>query len=494
MTLAEGRLKELENPALSADERALLRCRLAAEFIYTGQYEDARKVLGGFWRGVGQRPDMEGLEESTAAEVLLQVGALSGWIGASRQVQGAQESAKDLISESAALFEKLGEPGRVAAARSDLAVCYWREGAYDEARVLLTEAATQAGDDAGLRAKIVLRLVVVEACAGRYSEALLLLTDSTLLFERSTDHAVKGRFHNELAIVLQELGAAERRRDYFDRAIIEYTAAIYHYEQAGHERYKATNENNLAFLLTRLGRYRDAHGQLDHAGATLRRLNDAGLLAQVDETRARVFIAEKKYGEADRVVTRAIQALEKGGGSALLADALTTHGVVLARLGDNERSINILRRAADVAEGVGALSNAGLAVVTLIEEHGPRRELSQMELYKLYRRADRLLKDTQDAEHISRLRACARIVLRRLIGGRLRDRGFRLSEAVHEFEARFIEQALEETGGIVTRAAKLLGMRHQSFISMLNARHKQLLGKRTPPEKHPRSIIKEPKE
>ena len=137
--------------------------------------------------------------------------------------------------------------------------------------------------------------------------------------------------------------------------------------------------------------YQQAHGRPDHDGRVLERLKDAGLLAQVDETRARVFIAEQKYREANGVIASAIQTLEKGGESALLADALTAQGIVWARLGVNDNQTSILRRAMDVAEEVGSLSNAGLAALTLIEEQGARR-LLPTELYNVYRRADRLLK------------------------------------------------------------------------------------------------------
>jgi tetratricopeptide (TPR) repeat protein len=488
MNLADERLKELEDPSLTANERTLLRCKVAADLIHTGQYETAREALGELWRGIGERPNVEGLSERATAEALLQAGALSGWIGASRQIAGAQAAAKNLIGESAALFQKIGEADRAAAARSDLAVCYWREGSYDESRAILNDAYTSAGSDES-RAKIILRLGVVESSAGRYTDAFRLLTDSALLFEQSTSHALRGRFHNELAIVLRRLGTAEGNAGYFDRAIIEYTAAIYHYEQARHERYKATNENNLAFLLYKLGRYDDAHAHLDRARRTLRRLNDAGLLAQVDETRARVLVAEKKYREANGIIAGAVQTLEKGGESALLTDALAVQSVVWARTGVHESSLNILRRAIEVAEAVGALSNAGLAALTLIEEHGARR-LTQSEIYNVYRRADRLLKETQDAEDITRLRACARIVMRRLSGTRLHDKNFTLYGAVHEFEAKYIEQALEEADGSVTQAAKLLGLPHQSLTAMLQTRHKRLSKKRTPVKRRRRSIVK----
>lgn len=78
MTLADGRLRELDNPSLTADERALLRSEAAADLIHKGQYEAAREALGELWRGTGARPNVEGLADRTAAEVLLQAGVLSG--------------------------------------------------------------------------------------------------------------------------------------------------------------------------------------------------------------------------------------------------------------------------------------------------------------------------------------------------------------------------------------------------------------------------------
>src|SRR3954466_7255789 len=65
---------------------------------------------------------------------------LTGWIGSAKQIEGAQELAKNLISESIRSFEALRGVERIAEAQSDLAVCYWREGAFDDARVLLYEA------------------------------------------------------------------------------------------------------------------------------------------------------------------------------------------------------------------------------------------------------------------------------------------------------------------------------------------------------------------
>jgi DNA-binding NtrC family response regulator len=138
--------------------------------------------------------------------------------------------------------------------------------------------------------------------------------------------------------------------------------------------------------------------------------------------------------------------------------------------------------------------NAGLAALAIIEEHGARRVLSRAELYDLYRRADELLKGTQDAEDVARLRACSRIVMQRLSDVHLHDKNFSLYGAVHELEAKLIEQALEETSGSVTRAAKLLGLKHQTLIAKLKTQHRGLQDKRAPAGKRRKSIIKEPKE
>jgi tetratricopeptide (TPR) repeat protein len=334
-----------------------------------------------------------------------------------------------------------------------------------------------------------IRRTVVEIWENRYYEALSILKEAEPVFASAGD-ALKGRWHGQMALILIRLALVEGDTDYADRAIIEFTAAIYHYEQAGHERYCATNLNNLAMTLYKLGRYREAHKSLDRAQLIFTKLKDAGSLAQADETRARVLVAEKKYRDADRIIGSVIKTFEAGGESALLADALTVQGVVWARLGGFAGSINILRRAVDVAQQSGALTQAGQAALTLIEEHGATWRLPESEVIKVYSRADGLLRDTQDAEDITRLRACARIVIRRLSGMQLHDKNFSFYSAVQEVEARLIEQALELEGGSVTRAAQRLGLKRQSLAHMLQVRHKKLLDKRTPPIPRGRGIIK----
>lgn len=491
MPLADERLKEPDSPALDADERALSRCGVAAEFVDAGQYEEAREALGELWRGLGERPEVETLGPATAAEVLLQCGTLSGWLGSAPNTSGTQEKAKDLLSEALREFQSRGERRKASETQYELGMCYWRLGAYDQARAILGEALEGLSDsDTELRAKILIRHALVEVWTGRCYDAWSMLKEAQPFFESCGD-AIKGRWHGQLGVVLMTLSTTERRSDYADKAVMEFTAAISHYEQAKQERHCATNLNNLAFLLYKSGRYTEAHGQLDRAQAIFNKLKDPGNLAQVGQTRACVLVAERKYPEANRIIANVVQTFDRNGESALLADALTVQGVVWARLGSFDLSLDVLRRAVNIAYDAGALANAGLAALTLIEEHGAER-LSDAELYVLYQCADDLLRNTQNVADIARLRVCASTVARRVSGPRLHDKDFTFHGAIYDLEVKFIERALSEAGGSVTRAAKLLGMRYQSLANLLNTKHKMLLKKRTPVKKRRRSIMRKP--
>ncbi|HYP00398.1 MAG TPA: tetratricopeptide repeat protein [Pyrinomonadaceae bacterium] len=502
MTLAETLVKHLENRTLSSDELAQLRCQIAADFEHKGDYESAREALAELWQGMGERPSLKGLSELTAAEVLLRAGSLSGYLGSVGQIEGAQEKAKDLISESIRRFQALGEITRVAAAQSELGFCYRRAGAYDDARVVYQEALKGLADgiEIELRAKILLRLVIVESLSGRYNDSLRILTDETEFFQKSTNDFLKGKFHNELALTLMFLGEAEHRPDYLDRSIIEFTAASFHFEQAGHTSYRARAENNLGFLLHTVGRHDEAHEHLTRARHLFISLNDRGSVAQVDETRARVLLAQGKMREAESAIREAVRVLSTGGEQGLLAEALTTQGRILSKIGNFVESLDTLRSAADLGEQAGAVEDAGRALLTLIEEHAER--ISEHDMLETYLRANNLLKETQDAETISRLRACAVGIVsaRRAVLSQRRVRSlvdfwanFDLNEVVHAYEARYVRRALIDSQGSITRAARLLGLHHHATLAAMldeaRGRHKELAHLRTPPETRKQSII-----
>jgi tetratricopeptide (TPR) repeat protein len=434
MTLRTSLLRQLENPTLSRDRRAELRCQLAKELEERGDYEDARSAMGTLWQYIGDRPKVKDLETNTAAEVLLRAGVLTGWLGDKHQITNAQEIAKNLISESISLFESVNDSKKILEARSELAYCYWREGAYDEARVMLRDVISRLSIDSELKAKAVLRSAIVERGASQYGKALGILTNNAPLFEKIKNHTIKGGYHNALAMVFRNLGTIEKREDYIDRAFVEYTAASFHFEEARHKCYSANVENNLGFLHFKAGRFKEAHRHLDRARYLLATLKDKGTIAQVDETRARVFLAQRNYAEAEKVARSAVRTLEKGGRQSLLAEALTTQAIALAHLDYSEQARTNFLRAIELAQQAGA-----------------PYKVAETELRKI---------DERLAQH--------------------RKQAASLGEEMRQHEHDLIKQALLSTQGILTQAAEILGISYQRLDYLIEHRHQDLLKVRTP--------------
>jgi CheY-like chemotaxis protein/predicted negative regulator of RcsB-dependent stress response len=492
MIISSQLLREIADPRLTHDERARLRCCLAKELEDVGNYEAAREAMGELWLEVGGRPVLGELSEATATEVLLRVGTLSGWLGSTKQIEGAQETAKNLITESIHRFEALQDTGKVAEGQMELGHCYWREGAFNEARIWLKEALDRLRDNDGeVKAVTLLRLATVERSAKRFHDALRIHLEAAPLFEKITNHAHQGKFYNGFGFLLRNLGTAEHRPDYIDQALIEYTAASYHFQQAGHTRYQACVENNLGFLFLTIKKFAEAHEHLDRAQALFTSMKDSVHTAQVDDTRARVMLAEGRTTEAEKLVRVAVQILERGDQQSLLAEALTTHGIVLARMGSHEPAREKLQRAVEVAQSAGDTEAEGLAVLTIIEELG--EDLATEELTPTYDRAFELLSRSGNQEYKDRLLEASRRVL--FLIGQLptppKWEGFNLYKAVLRYEARIIERALRETRGVVSRAAELLGIRRQRLDAMLKGkgRHTALAHLRTQLERRPRSLM-----
>ena len=486
---------------LALSERASLCCRLAKQLEKAGEYEAACEALSEFWPERVGTPKLKGLDQATAAEVLLRVGALAGWLSSTDHAEGSQEKAKNLITRSVDMFEELGHSEGVAEARSDLALCYWREGSFDEARIHLANAIGCAGDeDSEIKAVILIRAGMVEVEARRFNAAFRFYDEAAPLLERSSDHSLRGSFHSQLALLCNNLAATDQRDDYVDRALIEFAAASFHFEQAGHARYGACTENNLAFLFLTIGKFDEAHAHLDRARNLLFGMKDSVDVARVDDTRARTLLAEGRLREAERFARAAVNTLEKGDEQALLAEALTTHGIALARMGTHPRARTLLQRAIEVAETAGDLEGAGRAHLSIIEELG--EQTSPTELASIYQSAADLLQRSQDPSVGKRLIACARKVIEALGASEGGEReasehsweGFSFKAKILDCERALIERALRDANGSVTRAARLLGFKHhQSLISLINSRHKELLKTRTAVRKRRRHIFSKPR-
>lgn len=464
MDLTNQMIRRIENPSINASERARLRCQLAKELAESGNYEAAREAMGTLWTRIGDRPALEGLDKFAAAEVLLRVGILSGLIGSAHQVEGTQEIAKDLISESKRVFEELKAEEKVIDAQIDLAICYWREGALDEARILFKEVLSRI-DDGNIEQKgrALLNSSAVEVSAMQFKDALSILTEASSLLDDIDNQFLKGNLHNQLAIVLKKLSVSENRADYIDRALVEYSMASYYFEQIGHSRFRARVENNLGSLLFITGKYKEAHEHLDWAQRLFKSVKDSGSIAQVNDTQARVFLAQGRKAEAEKFARAAVRTLEKGDELSLFAEALTTHGTALARLGRVVEARAALERALEVAEQASDNESVGLAAITIIEELGERISVDEMQA--LYERADAVLINSQNTETLGRLRSCARRII---VKGRVRPA---------EFSAPSFIYADARTGELLRAAHLVAGTQGAVLITGETGTGKEVLAR-----------------
>lgn len=483
---------------LPINEQARLKCDLSKELEKIGEYDKAYEALVGFWPDRTRPPIGDGLDESTKAEVLLRCGALAGWLGGADPKEGTLANAKDLLTQSFEIFQSLGQSHKIAETQGDLALCYWREGAYDEARINLQDALNRLGQkDLELKAVLLIRSGIVEVDSGQFSEAFRFYNSVPPLLEQIGDDALKGSFHISFAVLFRKLAEAQNNRDHIDHALIEYAAASFHFEQVGNKRAVARVEGNLGFLYLTLRRYQDAHSHLIRARKLFIELEDVGTVAQVDETRARTMLAEGNLREAERIIKAAVRVLERGGQQALLAEALTTQGTIMGRMGNYARARVLLQRAIDVAETCGDLEAAGRARLSIIEELN--NQTQPRELAATFHEAATLLQKSQDVAAGRRLLDGGLKTINALLEEREEGTeppadnswtGFSLKREMKKIEARLIQHALRDAGGSVSKASRMLGFKHhQSLISLLENRHKELAGLRSTRRQRRRTLI-----
>ena len=468
---------------MTPNERAQFICERALELRDKGDYTGAQDVMRPLWNGVGDRPDIEGLRPTVAAEVLFCAGILTSLIGSRDEVKEANEWARDLLTESITYYESLQDGLRIAAVHAELGYCYWRAGALEEARIWFTEAIDHLPFEGYTRANALFGLSVVEWSASRFKESLRILTENALLFKKINNHALKGVYHMQVGLALRNLATPETQSVEFSRVLWEYTEADKHFKAAHNKMFRAHNLNNISYVLRDQSRFQEAHEYLDHARRLTVSVKNKVKTAQVDESRAQLFIAEGKYVEAECAARQAVKTFQKSGHEFFLAEALTTHGIALARLGNTGCAQLAIQRAIEVAHQAGSLNRAGIAALTLIEEVS---DLSADMLSAAYEQAVEWLEQAQSQALLLRFKAAGKKLALRLrteaqtspTETLLKRR--KCKEELLQIEEERIRKALAEANGSVTHAAPLIGVTYPGLIYIIKSRHPHLLDERTP--------------
>jgi tetratricopeptide (TPR) repeat protein len=402
-----GRPDTVSFDTIQENERVLMCCTIAREKIEIGNYDAGCRVLGPWWK-FGEWPNQNGLSDMAAAELLLIAGSLTDSIARAKRIVGGQRLAEALISGAIALFDRTPEISKATEARIELGCCYYHQGLFDLAHSTLGTCVASLGEeDYELKSVALFRLAIVERHCGRLNEALALLDEVTCL-ENIITPWTKGRFWGEMANTLKDFAIAQDRTQDFDRALNYYQKAAFQFEQLGNLRYVAVVENNRGYLLLSLKRFEESRSHLERARNLFDRLGDTVGCAQVDETLSQLYLTSKQYQLADRSIKLAVGTLEGSGEDALLAEALTTQGLVLCRLGHRQNAKPILERARRVAERCGNHEGAGRALLILIEEMC--EQLADDERREIGAQASQLLANSQQQGTRERLKKCLEMI------------------------------------------------------------------------------------
>ncbi len=402
-------LRPIDNsaPTLNVHEKVLASCVSARESIESGDYDSGCAALSAWW-SIGKWPEQTGLNIEAAAELLFTSGLLTALIASTKQSPGGQKPAEGLLHGSISLYEQLGWKNRVAEARIELACCYFWQGLFDLARQIGRSALELISpDDYELLSVGLIRLALVEHHSGRLHDALGLL-QQVEPFVGKLRPWNKGRFHVEYATTLKDLGIAEGKNNYFERSLGHYEEALKEFEYLGNRRFVAIVENNWGFLLASLKRFEQAKEHLVRANKLFEGFGDQVRRAQVDETIAQMYLGCHQYELAAQSIKSAVATFEGSSEDALLAESLTTQGLILCRLGRRHEAKPVIERARRVAERCGDRETAGRALLIMIEEMCD--QLADDERREIGAQANQLLANSQQAATRERLRKCQQII------------------------------------------------------------------------------------
>ena len=387
---------------LTETEEVQILCAVARDQIAIGNYEAANLILRTFITE-GSWPRLDRLNPHTAADLLLTVGTLLGCVAGTKRVVHGHKHAEIFLSGSIALFEQLGIKTRSVEARIELTRCFYRQGAFDIARSMLSDALSDLPEDElELRTSCLALWGAVERDSGRLVDALNKLREA--LTVGAIGDSLTARSYHELAITLKDFTMSEGIGAWADEAKLYFEKTLYVCEAIGNHRYAAAVENNFGFLLLSLGSFEAAEQHLLRSKRFFACLSDRIRQAQVNETLARLYLETKQFVAAQTVIQQAVETLECTDGEVLLAEALTTRGLVAAKQGHPIDARKSLEAAYRVAERCRCDDHAGRALLVLLEELG--ESLDQTEKITATEKLQKLLGNTQQTGLQVRVQKC----------------------------------------------------------------------------------------
>jgi tetratricopeptide (TPR) repeat protein len=329
-------------------------CEQVSVLEAVGQHEEAEGILGEVWPSVFADPQVESLPPHLQALSLVRIAALISSSGSTRRLPNAQERARGLAQRARDIAAQLDDRHGQAEALCELGRIERRMGNTREGLRLLDRALELASDggDRYLLGRIQLRRAIYENAEQNFATSLSILQDSALLFDAPLwdaptrdlkKLALVGDYFNTRGLVHRNLALQERSWEFFDAGYRDLTAAQFFFSQAGHNRYEAAALNNLALFALVHHDFIKAYEYIDRARLKLKFPTDVVFIVQVEETRARIFAAEGRFEDAERVIEQAVEILKETSDTGLLQEVLVVRDTIFSARNNPAEANRILK-------------------------------------------------------------------------------------------------------------------------------------------------------
>lgn len=336
-----------------------------SEAEMNGDYSRAYQLLSVFWNDFRIQPNTAELSEDIVAEVFLRCGSIAGYLGRSRQISGAQDVSRNLLSEAKQKFLQLDLKAKVAECDNYLALSYERVGDVKNARIFLNSAFSidiPVNHPTRLYSHIIdAMLNLAEKNYQQVIQSSILLEN---LFQNCDNQIYQGCFYNHYGLALKNLGK-------FDEALEKFLTARQFFFEARHHQYCGASENNIARLYTISRQFKEAHNFAGKAENTFKLVGDFCRQGYSLDTQASVFLAEKNYKKALEYAEKGIRYLQNGENLMFLLETLKTKIKALTYVHKHSEALECVAKAGQVAKQIDAETEAKfLAEIEIfLDEH-----------------------------------------------------------------------------------------------------------------------------
>lgn len=447
-----------------------------------GDLRRAINLLAPYWIGFDSEIKLTSLNKVEAANLLLRIGSVISEYGSAEQINNSQEKSRECLSRAEEIFDKLEDSEGKAQCQNKTGVTYWRNGDLETAQIYFRESLDYARSDES-KAIANLNLGMNESSNFRYSSALKFY-EKAYEFIGKISVFTEAKIRNGIGLVYKDIGKSlseMERAAYFDKAIIEFQGALICYEEVQNSRSMILARNNIGFLYYSIGLYDEALRVLEIAESEARRIQDKDHLSIVSDTLARAFIAKGNYRRAISIAAASVRYLESFENSNLLATALITYGIALARSRETEKAKSSFNQAEEVAGFIQDFTLAAaarlFALHEMFSEYSPKERLSSY-LYVVKNLTGSQEKDISDAlgDVAAKIEPDIESPAPKVKGKPpLPAQPFSLDEQLKTVSREYIVAAIGEARGNQTRAAALLGMSRQTFVARVKKDFPDLL-------------------